>query len=112
VSGGSIWPHVGRGSACLQVRQPLYKSSVGRWKVYEQQLAALEQRLAPLITRYEQLLQVQMAAHAAPDEQRGADGDASAVAGHGGSPRSRAQADREAGMGEVGTTDLGSKDEL
>lgn len=56
------------------MRQPLYSSSVGRWKVYEQQLAVLQQRLAPLIARYEQQLQVQLAARAAavPDEAAGA----------------------------------------
>jgi hypothetical protein len=89
----------------------LYKSSVGRWKVYEQQLAGLEQRLAPLIARYEQLLQVQMAAHAAPDEQHGAS-SAAAAALEGEQPSSGAHGDTEAGVGEKGGKELNSKDEL
>lgn len=38
----------------LQVRQPLYRSSVDRWKIYKQQLATLEKRLSPMLTKYEQ----------------------------------------------------------
>jgi hypothetical protein len=49
----------------LQVRQPLYKTSVQRWKAYKQQLEPLRQELAPLIGRYEQMLTQRMAAPAA-----------------------------------------------
>jgi hypothetical protein len=49
----------------LQVRQPLYKTSVQRWKAYKQQLEPLRQELAPLIGRYEQMLMQRMAAPAA-----------------------------------------------
>jgi hypothetical protein len=65
----------------MQVRQPLYKSSVGRWKAYEQQLAGLEQRLAPLIARYEKLLQTQMAARGGPLDAQHAQHDAAATGG-------------------------------
>lgn len=41
---------------CVQVRQPLYKTSVQRWKQYKQQLEPLREALAPLIGRYEQML--------------------------------------------------------
>lgn len=53
----------------LQVRQPLYNSSVARWRVYEQQLRPLQQRLQPLIREYEQLLQQHSAMHGAGDAQ-------------------------------------------
>jgi len=52
----------------LQVRQPLYHSAVSRWKVYEKQLAGLQQRLAPLIAKHEKLLQHHMQQHGAVDE--------------------------------------------
>ena len=47
-----------------QVRQPLYKTSVQRWKVYRQQLEPLREALAPLIARYEQMLQQRLASPA------------------------------------------------
>lgn len=40
----------------VQVRQPLYNTSVQRWKQYKQQLQPLREALAPLIGRYEQML--------------------------------------------------------
>lgn len=64
--------------ACPQVRQPLYKTAVQRWKVYEQQLEPLREKLAPLIARYEQMLLQRMSAPAAaagvahsPDQEAG-----------------------------------------
>lgn len=51
---------------CMQVRQPLYKTSVQRWKQYQQQLEPLREELAPLIARYEQMLSQRLTA---PDTQ-------------------------------------------
>lgn len=56
-------------SGSLQVRQPLYNSSVARWRVYEKQMAFLHQRLQPLIAEYEQLLQWHVENHKADDAQ-------------------------------------------
>lgn len=50
----------------MQVRQPLYKTSVQRWKQYQQQLEPLREELAPLIARYEQMLSQRLTA---PDTQ-------------------------------------------
>lgn len=50
----------------MQVRQPLYKTSVQRWKEYRQQLEPLREALAPLIGRYEQMLSQRLSA---PDTQ-------------------------------------------
>ena len=36
-----------------QVRQPLYRTSVERWRRYEAQLAPLRAALGPLVERYE-----------------------------------------------------------
>lgn len=49
----------------MQVRQPLYKSSVQRWKEYQQQLEPLREALAPLIGRYEQMLAQRLSTPAA-----------------------------------------------
>jgi hypothetical protein len=35
-----------------QVAQPLYSSSVGRWKQYESEYAAVEQHLEPYLQKY------------------------------------------------------------
>ncbi len=65
---------------CSQVRQPLYKSSVQRWKVYRQQLEPLREALEPLITRYEQLLHQRMSAAATMTAEKGAGSDAGSSA--------------------------------
>ena len=39
--------------ACEQVRQKLYKSSIGKWRRYSRQLAPVANHLAPLIQQYE-----------------------------------------------------------
>eukprot|EP00775_Hariotina_reticulata_P011563 gene11563-11707_t len=57
-------------ASVVQVRQPLYHSAVGRWKVYGKQLAELQQRLAPLTAKYEKLLHLSMQRHAALDEAK------------------------------------------
>jgi hypothetical protein len=93
------------------VRQPLYKSSVGRWKVYEQQLAGLQQRLAPLIARYEQQLQQQLAARAAGPDDHEPNDQGGAAAREGGGVQSGKKAalqDEEL----KGSKNAGSKDEL
>ncbi len=41
----------------LQVRRPLYKSSIGKWRGYEEQLRLALDFLAPTIKDYEQMLQ-------------------------------------------------------
>jgi hypothetical protein len=38
-----------RTASAVQVRSPLYASSVGRWKHYERELAGLFARLAELV---------------------------------------------------------------
>lgn len=62
-------------AVCLQVRQPLYKTSVQRWKQYKQQLEPLREALAPLIGRYEQMLMQRLAAPAKAAQQHGKQGD-------------------------------------
>jgi len=57
---------------CVQVRQPLFKTSVQRWKAYRQQLEPLREELTPLIARYEQLLSERLASPAvAPTSTQG-----------------------------------------
>ena len=41
----------------LQVRKPLYKSAIGRWRGYEEQLRLAQDFLTPTIKDYEQMLQ-------------------------------------------------------
>lgn len=43
-------------ASLVQVRQPLYSTSVGRWKKYEDYLKPLIQELQPIITAYESSL--------------------------------------------------------
>lgn len=43
-------------ASLVQVRQPLYSTSVGRWRKYEEFLKPLQQELAPIITAYEESL--------------------------------------------------------
>jgi tetratricopeptide (TPR) repeat protein len=43
-----------------QVRKPIYNTSVGRWKKYEEYLKPLIKELGPLITEYEDKIQAQL----------------------------------------------------
>jgi hypothetical protein len=43
-------------ASLVQVRQPLYSTSVGRWRKYEDYLKPLIQELQPIITAYESSL--------------------------------------------------------
>lgn len=63
----------------LQVRQPLYKTAVARWKHYKQQLEPLREELAPLIGKYEQMLQQRLSA--APVTPGAAAGSGASVEG-------------------------------
>ena len=51
--GGSAGVHT---ASQAQVRRPLYKSAVGRWRRYARRLGGLRRRLAPLVARYERAL--------------------------------------------------------
>lgn len=62
-----------------QVRRPLYRGAVGRWRRYERQLAPLAARLAPLVERYEARLAAVQAGR-----QRSGSGPGSSGAGSSG----------------------------
>ena len=45
-----------------QVRQPIYTSSVGRWKKYEEHLQPLIKELGPLVKEYDDMIEAKISA--------------------------------------------------
>jgi hypothetical protein len=103
-------------AVCVQVRQPLYTTSVQRWRQYKQQLEPLREVLAPLIGRYEQMLQERLqkpvkaagSTAAANTAAGGGDADASSRA----AALDASEAAASAGGAEQGTDYPEVKDEL
>lgn len=98
------WPH-----ASLQVRQPLYNSSVSRWRRYESHLGPLRAALGGTVEQYEARLAAalerrrQAAREREEEEDRGATQGTGAAAGseQAGQKEGSGTGAREAGAGVV-----------
>eukprot|EP00879_Flechtneria_rotunda_P017938 GHRR01018801.1.p1 GENE.GHRR01018801.1~~GHRR01018801.1.p1 ORF type:complete len:164 (+),score=39.54 GHRR01018801.1:96-587(+) len=103
-------------ASMVQVRQPLYTSSVGRWKVYEHQLRDVYNRLGPLISRYEQLLEHRMKLYeeghssAVPNDSSKHSGQAGDAQGEAGNANAAGKAGRFSPSVDAPAAD--TKDEL
>ncbi|KAG2487977.1 hypothetical protein HYH03_013417 [Edaphochlamys debaryana] len=87
-------------ASVAQVRQPLYKKAVGRWRQYERQLAGLAEQLRDEVAEYERTLAAAMAA--AEAEQRRLDAAAAAAAAVAAAGKRGAAAGAREQAGDVG----------